>query len=290
MGIDIFGLDVLYLLMLMGVGMCAGFINAMAFGGSMLTVPTLIYLIPYALNISSIPFAIIHIYSPTQIPQALNISSLTTNLANGTNRVAIFFQNLSAILGYRRKGVSNFRHAIVLTIPAVVGAGIGAFIGTETPDRAFKPILAVVMMTILFLTFFNPTEWLHQKINPSGTQYKIITSIVLFIVGIYGGFIQIGTGLLIIATLQILDGEDLVITNAHKVFIIFFYTIIALVIFVSKGQVNWVLGLTLATGNATGAWIGSHFAVKMGDKWIKVVLVIAVIASVTKLLWDTFKF
>ena len=278
MGIDIFGLDVLYLLMLMGVGMCAGFINAMAFGGSMLTVPTLIYLIPYAIN-SPLPMG----------TDATNLANGTTNLANGTNRVAIFFQNLSAIFGFRRKGVSNFRHAIVLTIPAVVGASIGAFIGTETPDKAFKPILAVVMMTMLLLTFFNPTEWLHQKINPSGTQYRIITTVALFLVGIYGGFIQIGTGLLIIATLQILDGEDLVITNAHKVFIIFFYTIIALVIFVSKGQVNWVLGLTLATGNATGAWIGSHFAVKMGDKWIKVVLVIAVIASVTKLLWDTFK-
>ena len=71
-------------------------------------------------------------------------------------------------------------------------------------------------------------------------------------------------------------------------FIIFFYTIIALAIFVSKGQANWVLGLTLAVGNATGAWIGSHLAVKMGDKWIKVVLVVAVIGSVIKLLWDTF--
>lgn len=268
MGIDIFGLDVLHIFMLMGVGVCAGFINAMAFGGSMLTVPTLIYLIPYA--IPSLP-----------------IGTEATNLANGTNRVAIFFQNLSAIFGFRRKGVSNFRHAITLTIPAVVGASIGAFIGTETPDKAFKPILAGVMVTMLLLTFFNPTEWLHQKINPSGTQYKIITTIALFFVGIYGGFIQIGTGLLIIATLQILDDDDLVLTNAHKVFIIFFYTIIALGIFVSKGQVNWVLGLTLAAGNATGAWIGSHFAVKMGDKWIKVVLVVAVIASVTKLLWDT---
>ena len=272
MGIEIFGLDVLYILMLMGVGTCAGFINAIAFGGSMLTVPTLIYLIPYAINISSLP-----------------IGTDATNLANGTNRVAILLQNLSAILGFRRKGVSNFRHAIALTIPAVVGASIGALIGTETPDKAFKPILAVVMVTMLLLTFFNPTEWLHQKINPSGTQYKIVTTITLFFVGIYGGFIQIGTGLLVIATLQILDGDDLVITNAHKVFIIFFYTIIALGIFVRQGQVNWVLGLTLAVGNATGAWIGSHLAVKMGDKWIKVVLVVAVIASVTKLLWDTLQ-
>lgn len=267
MGIEFFDIDLLYILMLMGAGLCAGFINAMAFGGSMITVPILIYLIP------TIP----------SIPKGIE----ATTLANGTNRVAILLQNLSAIFGYRRKGVSNFRHAMMLAIPAVVGAIIGAFIGTETPDEAFKPILAIVMVTMLLLTFFNPTEWLYQRINPSGVEYRIITNIGLFFVGMYGGFIQIGTGLLIITTLRILDGENLVITNAHKVFIVFFYTIIALAVFMYKGQVNWVLGLTLAMGTSTGAWIGSHMAVKMGDKWIKVVLVIAVVASVAKLLWDT---
>lgn len=271
MGIEIFGLDLLYVLLLMGVGICAGFVNTVAFGGSLLTLPALVFVME-AINLPN-----------------LTIGSNITNTANGTNRIAIFFQNFSAILGFRRKGVSNFRHAIVLTIPAVIGASIGAFIGTEIPDTAFKPILAVVMVTMLLLALFNPTEWLQERINPGGAQHKIITTIALFFVGIYGGFIQAGVGLLVIATLRILDGGDLVITNAHKVFIIFFYTIIALGIFISKGQVNWVLGISLAAGNATGAWIGSHFAVKMGDKWIKVVLIVAVVGSVIKLLWDTIK-
>ena len=262
MGIEIFGIDILHVIMLMVVGMFAGFLNTVAFGGSLLTLPTLVYLLP---------------------SDGTNV----TSIANGTNRVAIICQNFSAIMGFRREGVSNFRHAFTLTIPAGIGASIGALIATETSDAVFKPILAIVMLTMLLLTMFNPTEWLHQKINPNGIQYKIITTITLFFVGIYGGFIQAGVGLLVIATLRILDGGDLVITNAHKVFIIFFYTIIALGIFVSKGQVNWILGLTLAVGNATGAWIGSHLAVKMGDRWIKVVLVVAVIAYVIKLLWDS---
>ena len=271
MGIDIFGLDIIYILLLMGVGVFAGFVNTVAFGGSLLTLPALVF--------------VMEAIGAPIIPVGTNV----TSTANGTNRIAIIFQNFSAIMGFRRKGVSNFRHAINLTIPAVIGASIGAFIGTEIPDKAFKPILAIVMVTMLLLTLFNPTEWLQDKINLSGTDHKTITTITLFFVGIYGGFIQAGVGLLIIATLRILDGGDLVITNAHKVFIVFFYTIIALGIFVSKGQVNWVLGLTLAAGNATGAWIGSHLAVKMGDKWIKVVLVIAVIGSVMKLLWDTWQ-
>lgn len=271
MGIEIFELDLLYIILLIGVGMFAGFVNTVAFGGSLLTLPALVFVME-AINLPNLP-----------------TSTNVTNIANGTNRIAIFFQNFSAILGFRSKGVSNFRHAFALTIPAVFGATIGAFIGTEIPDTAFKPILAIVMVTMLLLALFNPTEWLQSKINPRGAEHKVITTIALFFVGIYGGFIQAGVGLLIIATLRILDGGDLVITNAHKVFIIFFYTIVALGIFISKGQVNWVLGLSLAVGNATGAWIGSNFAVKMGDKWIKVVLIVAVVGSVMKLLWDTLK-
>ena len=91
----------------------------------------------------------------------------------------------------------------------------------------------------------------------------------LFFVGIYGGFIQAGVGLLVIATLRILDGGDLVITNAHKVFIIFFYTIIALSIFVLKGHVYWILGFTLAAGNATGAWNRQPFSSKNGRQMDK---------------------
>lgn len=270
MGIEIFGLDILYIILLMGVGMFAGFVNTVAFGGSLLTLPTLRFLLPFATGMN---------YPPGSI----------STIANGTNRIAILFQNFSAILGFRRKGFSNFRYAIALTIPAVIGAAIGTRLATKTTDKVFDPILAVVMITMLLLTLFNPTERLHEKINPSGTRHKIITTIALFFVGIYGGFIQAGAGLLVIATLRILDGGDLVITNAHKVFIIFFYTILALSIFVMEKQVDWALGLTLATGNATGAWIGSHLAVKMGDKWIKVVLVVVVIVLATNLMLTPFK-
>ena len=271
MGFEIFGLDLLYVFLLFGAGSFAGFLNTVAFGGSLITLPTLIFL----LNLPGL----------STITQG--VTNVTT-VANGTNRVAILCQNFSAILGFRRKGVSNFRYAIALTLPALVGATLGVILATRTSDKVFEPILAVVMVSMLLLALFNPTEWLQSRINPGGTNHKVITGIALFFVGIYGGFIQAGVGLLIIAALRILDGSDLVITNSLKVFIIFFYTIIALGIFISQGQVNWVLGITLATGNATGAWLGSHWAVKAGDKWIKVVLVVTVLVFATNLVLKPF--
>ena len=247
--------NLLHVVLLFGTGIAAGFLNTVAFGGSLLALPMLIFL------------------------------GLESAVANGTNRVAIFFQNFSAIMGFRRKGVSDFSYSIVLAVPAVIGAVIGATIAVDIKDSVFNLILAVVMIAMLVLTLLNPTERLKDRIESGGKHSKIIPIVVFFFIGIYGGFIQAGVGLLIITALRLLTGMDLVRTNAIKVFVIFFYTVVALGIFIMEGKVNWYLGPTLAVGNACGAWLGSHWAVEKGDKWIKVMLIVAVIAFAIRLVW-----
>lgn len=249
--------NLLHVVLLFGTGIAAGFLNTVAFGGSLLALPMLIFL------------------------------GLPTAVANGTNRVAIFFQNFSAIMGFRRKGVSDFRFSILLTVPAVIGAGVGAIIAVDTKDSLFQLILAAVMIVMLILTLLNPTERLKNRMESGGTRSKIIAMIVFFFIGIYGGFIQAGVGLLVITALRLLTGMDLVRTNAIKVFVIFFYTILALGIFIINDKVNWYLGPTLAVGNACGAWLGSHWAVAKGEKWIKVMLIVAVIAFAIRLVWQS---
>ena len=247
--------NLLHVILLFGTGIAAGFLNTVAFGGSLLALPMLIFL------------------------------GLESAVANGTNRIAIFFQNFSAIMGFRRKGVSDFSYSILLAVPAVIGAVIGATIAVDIKDSVFNLILAVVMIAMLVLTLLNPTERLKDRIENGGKHSKIISMVVFFFIGIYGGFIQAGVGLLIITALRLLTGMDLVRTNAIKVFVIFFYTVVALGIFIMEGKVNWYLGPTLAVGNACGAWLGSHWAVEKGDKWIKVMLIVAVIAFAIRLVW-----
>lgn len=249
--------NLLHIVLLFGTGIFAGFLNTVAFGGSLLALPMLIFL------------------------------GLEAAVANGTNRVAIFCQNVSAIMGFRRKGVFDFSYSILLAIPAVIGAVIGAIIAIDTKDAVFNLILAVVMLVMLVLTLLNPTERLKHRIESERTRSKIITMVVFFFIGIYGGFIQAGVGLLVITALRLLTGIDLVRTNAIKVFVICFYTVVALGIFIMKGKVNWYLGPTLAVGNACGAWVGSHWAVEKGEKWIKVVLIVAVVAFAIRLVWQS---
>ena len=242
------------------IGILAGFINTLAGGGSLLTLPMLIFM------------------------------GLPTAVANGTNRIAIIAQCVFAVGGFKRKGVSNFKLSLLFSIPGVLGAIIGAHIAVDISDILFKRVLAIVMMLVLGLILLDPAKRWHVNRRTSGgnpvslgRNQLILTMIVLFFIGIYGGFIQVGVGFIIIAALTTITGFNLVVTNSHKVFIAGIYTIFALIVFAFNGMVCWTVGLFLAAGMGLGGWIGSHCAVAKGERWIRLVLTICVVAMVIKL-------
>ena len=107
---------------------------------------------------------------------------------------------------------------------------------------------------------------------------------VMFIIGFYGGFIQVGVGFLFMAALYYLLEANLVYVNMHKVFIIFLFTLPALGIFIWTGNVDWRYGISLATGNAFGGWWGAHAAIKGGEKAIRHALAITIFLMSLKLL------
>jgi len=107
---------------------------------------------------------------------------------------------------------------------------------------------------------------------------------VFFGIGVYGGFIQAGVGFIIISALALITGMSLVKINSLKLFIALIYVSSSFVVFIIHGKVDWILGFTLAIGNALGAYLGSNFAVSKGDKWIRVFIVIAILSMSAKLL------
>jgi uncharacterized membrane protein YfcA len=242
--------------LLLAAGLCAGFLNTVAGGGSLITLPLLIFL------------------------------GLPPTTANGTNRIAIIVQNATGIIGFRHLEVSNFRYSTRLAIPALIGAIIGAKIAVKFNENLFKRVLAGVMIVVLCLIVFSPKpEAAHENLS---ITRQIVAMGVFFFIGIYGGFIQAGVGFIIMAALTVINGFDLALINAIKLFVVFFYTLTALGVFIKEKRVDWALGITLAIGNATGAWIGSQWAVAKGDEWIKIVLVVTVVAFAIRLVWQSF--
>jgi uncharacterized membrane protein YfcA len=183
------------ILLILGAGLVAGFLNTVAGGGSLLTLPMLIFL------------------------------GLPSAVANGTNRLAILFQTVSAILTYRSKGVSDFSYSFFITIPALFGAWIGAQIAIDLDDRIFNRILAVILLLVL-VYILCPKKTLQRgsagDFRRSKIRVSLLSLVIFFFLGVYGGFIQAGIGFLILAALTWIKGYDLVTGNAVKVFVVLF--------------------------------------------------------------------
>jgi hypothetical protein len=250
---EVLPMSIIHLLLILVAGTAAGFINTVAGGGSLLTLPVLIFL------------------------------GLPSATANGTNRIALVVQNLIGIWGFQRSGFFDWKLSLLLGIPAVIGSVIGANFAVSISGGLFNKILAIIMVVILLFVIWQPQKRLAKEEQPATHGRIIISCILFFFVGLYGGFIQIGIGFLIMISLTMLFGMSLIKANALKLSVGFLYIFVSFFIFIAHGEVNWILGLTLAVGNGFGAWLGSRFAISGGDKWIRIVLVIAVVLMAGKL-------
>lgn len=245
-------MDLVHTGLLFLVGATAGFINVMAGGGSSITLPALIFL------------------------------GLDGATANGTNRIGIFIQNIFAILSFRQQQVKDVRRSLQLAVFTLPGAILGALVAVRISDLWFQRILAIIMVGIV-LSLFAPTPSVATQGSPTGRANPWIYPALVGI-GFYGGFVQVGVGFLFMAALYHLLKMNLVYVNMHKVFIVFIYTLPALLIFILSGKVNWLYGFTLAAGNATGAWFSARVAVRGGDRVIRTVLAVAILLMAARLL------
>ncbi len=240
-------------LAVVGAGFAAGFINTVAGSGSLITLPLLIFL------------------------------GLPATVANGTNRVAILLQNVVGVASFRQQRVLDWRTGVILSIPAVIGSLIGAQIAVELDETLMRHAIGVLMVLMVIVLIVRPSRWLTGRPELVGRP-GVMQLIVMFGIGVYGGFLQAGVGVFILAGLVLSVGYDLVRANAVKVLIVLAYTPFALAIFIYNDQVHWEAGLTLAVGNMLGALVASRMAVKRGAGFVRVLLIGVVLVAAAELL------
>ena len=146
----------------------------------------------------------------------------------------------------------------------------------------YQRILGIVLILMVLNMILNRNT--GKKISRDNLKDNWLIYPALFGIGFYGGFIQVGVGFLLMASLYHILRLSLIRVNMHKVFIVLIYTVPALIIFIGTGNINWGYGLCLAAGNALGAWFGVHAAVKGGEKAIRYVLICAILIMSAKLL------
>lgn len=244
------------LYLLAAIGLLAGMINVLAGGGSLLTLPILV------------------------------LCGYTGPVANGTNRIAILVQNVTAVLAFRRGGYRGFRLGFQLALAALPGAVLGAWLGTRLEGPWFNRVLAGLMLVVLaFMIRGNRPESATAAASPPRKKTALG---LMVLVGLYGGFIQAGVGFLLMFVLHRILRLDLVEVNMHKVLIVGIYTIPAIGVFAWQGNVVWQAGLALAVGNGVGGWLGSRLTLRGGEAVIRPVLVLAILGLAARLIYDSF--
>ena len=243
--------EIPFFLLLVLVGVVAGFLNVMAGGGSVISLPLLIFM------------------------------GLDGPLANGTNRLAIFIQTIASMISFKQENVSDFKTSLKLASCALPGAIAGAVLAVKMNSILFQKILAVfilgIMLTVVIPRGKKDGGSLVRSI-PAWLIYPVMLAI-----GFVGGFHQVGIGFLMIAALSHIMKMDLVRINMHKAFVFFLYTIPAIIVFAWTDNINWKYGIALAIGNAMGGWWSAKIAVRRGEKIIRIVLAIAMVIMAVKL-------
>lgn len=136
-------------LLLIALGFIAGFLNTIAGGGTLLTLPILIFM------------------------------GLPAPLAQGTNRVAILLQTFTAVRGFKSKGVSTYPFSLYVGISSLFGATIGAYLALDFDGKPFNRMLAVVMIMVLVITVFNPNKN-KTNLTEKLTGTPLVVSVIVF--------------------------------------------------------------------------------------------------------------
>jgi uncharacterized protein len=229
-------------------GLLAGAINAIAGGASLLTVPLLV------------------------------LTGVPGNAANGSNRLGVITSSLTAAIEFKRRGVHDLKKVVSVLMPVIAGSLVGSLLISRLSTEQFERAFGVIMVPILILSIRKP------KPKADGTVWpRWLNLVVFFGIGVYGGAFQAGIGLLLIVALA-RSGLDLVTANSVKVLINLAVSLVALPVFIAQGYFELVPAVILAIGFALGGTLGAAVSVKGGEKVIRPIMIIAVLAFSGRLL------
>jgi uncharacterized membrane protein YfcA len=200
---------------------------------------------------------------------------LPATVANGTNRVGVFVQCLTAVAGFRQEGISELRVGLRLLPPTLLGSWLGAWTASVVPDALFARGFGLVMLLMLPVLIWNPSP---RQGGHGGLGLPLPAQLALYgALGFYGGAVQAGIGIPLLLALVAVSGLGLVRAASARVFLVAALTLVALAQFIYAGKVAWVHAAVLAAGSGAGGYLAARFGARVGDRVIRPALVIAVI-------------
>lgn len=243
--------DPLVVAALLGGGLIAGFINVVAGGGSLITMPLLIFL------------------------------GVAPTSANGTIRIGILVQSIAATIRYQRAGAIAWKKIPMPMIAVWIGTAAGALTASNMADVDFKAMIGWVTLVAGGVVVIDLGKRLGHTPKP---RSPVLLFVCMIGVGFYAGLVQAGVGYLFLAVLVLAGSFSLVDANIMKVVIVLGLTPLTIVIFAMNSKIHLSYALVLALGQAIGAYVGAGMTLKKGARLIRPVLATVVIGSAVALL------
>lgn len=247
------------LLVLAVVAFIAGFIDAVAGGGGMLTVPTLLSM------------------------------GLPPHLALGTNKLAATFASSTAAYTYYKKKLfepKNWYRAFVATL---IGATLGTlFVDSISTAWLEKILPLIILAAAMYTVFHKPASLHHNVLPPQCEKFHKKQYAQGLAIGFYDGLAGPGTGAFWTVSSMALYRLNILLASGLSKAMNFTSNLTSLITFAILGHINWTLGLTMGLCLMAGAFVGAHSAIRFGGKFIRPVFVTVVSILAIKLAYQAW--
>jgi len=256
---DFAAIDPITLAALIACGLAGGFINTIAASGATVTLPTMISL------------------------------GLSPGIANGTNRLAAVAGLATATWRFQQAGAIPWKLTLKATLPMVLGASLGALGATALADEWITLAVAISLIFVLIILLTKPTQLLQEPaIENENIEPKLgfLFYSLMALTGIWAGFISLGSGVMTLLVLVLAGKIPLKTANILKCFVRLSSSLIALLIFGLRGDINWLWALPLALSSMVGANVAAKIALgPQANQWIFRSLIVVVCVEAGSFLW-----
>ena len=239
-------------LILFFVAFFASLIDSIAGGGGLLTTPSMLLVGIQPLNVLA------------------------------TNKFQSCFGTFTSTYNYFKNGLLVDEKRKIYFVLSFLGSGLGTLLVSRISNETLESIIPILLIgaALFFITNKGP------KNANSNSKLLIVFNLIVFGIGFYDGFFGPGTGSFFVLSFVIIKGVNIMQATAVTKLLNFASNFAAFIIFAIQGYVIWSLGLTMAVAQIAGAYTGSKFAIKNGEKVVRPVLVVVSILLSIRILFS----
>ena len=232
--------------LILAAGFGAGFVNAIAGGGTLLTFPALLY------------------------------SGLASITANATSTVAIWPGSVTSSWAYRRQLIDNGQRVWTLALPSLLGGIAGAALLMNTPEKLFRFIVPyLILLACGLLMAQEPIgHWMSTRAEVHPRKHAVALWLTQYAIAVYGGYFGAGIGILMLAAMAIFLPEDLQAANAMKNFCAVLINGVAAVYFVVVGAAVLHVAAMMMGAAVLGGFVGARIAQRLSPRLLRAAVVL----------------